>query len=86
LLNFNVSATSEGQDTLGKVAVRIAERTSSSPAAEGSLTSYGAQPKFTGLATNVDIITASANAYLSAINRLVSHDSADTRTSVEERS
>ncbi|KAJ2526549.1 2-isopropylmalate synthase (Alpha-isopropylmalate synthase) (Alpha-IPM synthetase) [Coemansia sp. RSA 1935] len=86
LLNFNVSATSEGQDTLGKVAVRIASRTSSPPDAEGSLTSYGAQPKFTGLATNVDIITASANAYISALNRMVSHDSADTRASHKDRS
>ncbi|KAJ2657743.1 2-isopropylmalate synthase (Alpha-isopropylmalate synthase) (Alpha-IPM synthetase) [Coemansia sp. RSA 1199] len=86
LLNFNVSATSEGQDTLGKVAVRIASRTPSPPDAEGSLTAYGAQPKFTGLATDVDIITASANAYISALNRMVSHDSADTRASHKDRS
>ncbi|KAJ2711035.1 2-isopropylmalate synthase (Alpha-isopropylmalate synthase) (Alpha-IPM synthetase), partial [Coemansia spiralis] len=89
LLNFNISATSEGQDTLGKVAVRIAR----TPAASGdasaeqpaALTSYGAEPKFTGLATNVDIITASANAYLAAVNRLVSHDAANTRAAQKDR-
>ncbi|KAJ1956364.1 2-isopropylmalate synthase (Alpha-isopropylmalate synthase) (Alpha-IPM synthetase), partial [Linderina pennispora] len=48
LLNFNVSATSEGQDTLGKVAVRIASakalREQSEAPAEGTLTSYGSVP------------------------------------------
>ncbi|KAJ2558276.1 2-isopropylmalate synthase (Alpha-isopropylmalate synthase) (Alpha-IPM synthetase) [Coemansia sp. RSA 1933] len=88
LLNFNVSATSEGQETLGKVAVRIArsavlseERSTSSPA----LAPSGSVPKFAGLATNVDIITASANAYISALNRLVSHDERNTRASHKDR-
>ncbi|KAJ1849214.1 2-isopropylmalate synthase (Alpha-isopropylmalate synthase) (Alpha-IPM synthetase) [Coemansia sp. RSA 2708] len=85
LLNFNVSATSEGQDTLGKVAVRIARKSEPAEPAEGALTAYGAEPKFTGLSTNVDIITASANAYLAALNRLVSHDAADTRASHKDR-
>ncbi|KAJ2076452.1 2-isopropylmalate synthase (Alpha-isopropylmalate synthase) (Alpha-IPM synthetase) [Coemansia sp. RSA 988] len=81
LLNFSVSATSEGQDTLGKVAVRISRGPADSavdPAAS-TLAASGAEPKFTGLSTNVDIITASANAYLTALNRLVSHHAADTR-------
>ncbi|KAJ1951604.1 2-isopropylmalate synthase (Alpha-isopropylmalate synthase) (Alpha-IPM synthetase) [Linderina macrospora] len=90
LLNFNVSATSEGQDTLGKVAVRIASakalREQSETPVEGTLTSYGSVPKFTGLATNVDIITASAKAYISAVNRLVSHNEEDTRASHQDRS
>ncbi|KAJ2808909.1 2-isopropylmalate synthase (Alpha-isopropylmalate synthase) (Alpha-IPM synthetase) [Coemansia guatemalensis] len=81
LLNFSVSATSEGQDTLGKVAVRIARATADADkdAAEPALTASGAEPKFSGLSTNVDIITASANAYLAALNRLVSHHAADIR-------
>ncbi|KAJ2728725.1 2-isopropylmalate synthase (Alpha-isopropylmalate synthase) (Alpha-IPM synthetase) [Coemansia sp. BCRC 34962] len=83
LLNFNVAATSEGQDTLGKVAVRIA-RASQEPA-ECSLAPSGSVPKFTGLATNVDIITASANAYISAVNRMTSHDEADNRASHKDR-
>ncbi|KAJ2607658.1 2-isopropylmalate synthase (Alpha-isopropylmalate synthase) (Alpha-IPM synthetase) [Coemansia sp. RSA 1365] len=87
LLNFSVSATSEGQDTLGKVAVRIARAaTESSPETDTpTLAAYGAEPKFTGLSTNVDIITASANAYLAALNRLVSHHAEDTRASHEVR-
>ncbi|KAJ2762380.1 2-isopropylmalate synthase (Alpha-isopropylmalate synthase) (Alpha-IPM synthetase), partial [Coemansia nantahalensis] len=87
LLNFTVSATSEGQDTLGKVSVRIARTASAADSGEqpAALTSYGAEPKFTGLATNVDIITASANAYLAAVNRLVSHDAANTRAAQKDR-
>ncbi|KAJ2848622.1 2-isopropylmalate synthase (Alpha-isopropylmalate synthase) (Alpha-IPM synthetase) [Coemansia brasiliensis] len=90
LLNFSVSATSEGQDTLGKVAVRVAHAGSTQQAqeagkTEGTLTAYGAEPKFTGLSTNVDIITASANAYLTALNRLVAHDASQTRASQQER-
>ncbi|KAJ2023533.1 2-isopropylmalate synthase (Alpha-isopropylmalate synthase) (Alpha-IPM synthetase) [Coemansia sp. S85] len=83
LLNFNVAATSEGQDTLGKVAVRIA-RCAQEPT-ENSLAPSGSVPKFTGLATNVDIITASANAYISAVNRMTSHDEADNRASHKDR-
>ncbi|KAJ2158646.1 2-isopropylmalate synthase (Alpha-isopropylmalate synthase) (Alpha-IPM synthetase) [Coemansia sp. RSA 552] len=86
LLNFSVSATSEGQDTLGKVAVRIARAPADSQEkTKDVLTSYGAEPKFTGLATNVDIITASANAYLTAVNRLVGHSDRDTRASHQVR-
>ncbi|KAJ2813461.1 2-isopropylmalate synthase (Alpha-isopropylmalate synthase) (Alpha-IPM synthetase) [Coemansia furcata] len=86
LLNFNVAATSEGQDTLGKVAVRITRATANEePTTTGSLAPGGSVPKFTGLATNVDIITASANAYLSAVNRMVSHDVSDNRASHEHR-
>ncbi|KAJ1893925.1 2-isopropylmalate synthase (Alpha-isopropylmalate synthase) (Alpha-IPM synthetase), partial [Coemansia sp. IMI 209127] len=88
LLAFNVSATSEGEETLGKVAVRIA-RSASSSSEEGTaspgLAPSGAVPKFAGLATNVDIITASANAYVSALNRLVSHDERNTRASHKDR-
>ncbi|KAJ2041509.1 2-isopropylmalate synthase (Alpha-isopropylmalate synthase) (Alpha-IPM synthetase) [Coemansia sp. RSA 2337] len=83
LLNFNVAATSEGQDTLGKVAVRIA-RGAQEPE-ENSLAPGGSVPKFTGLATNVDIITASANAYISAVNRMIGHDESDNRASHKDR-
>ncbi|KAI9503447.1 2-isopropylmalate synthase (Alpha-isopropylmalate synthase) (Alpha-IPM synthetase) [Coemansia spiralis] len=86
LLNFNVSATSEGQDTLGKVAVRIASKQSQPDASEdGAVSSHASVPKFSGLATNVDIITASANAYVAAVNRLISHSSSDTRASHKDR-
>ncbi|KAJ2734911.1 2-isopropylmalate synthase (Alpha-isopropylmalate synthase) (Alpha-IPM synthetase), partial [Coemansia sp. BCRC 34490] len=86
LLSFNVSATSEGQETLGKVAVRIA-RAGGGDAADSAaaLAPSGAVPKFSGLATNVDIITASANAYVAALNRLVAHDARDTRASHKDR-
>ncbi|KAJ1729449.1 2-isopropylmalate synthase (Alpha-isopropylmalate synthase) (Alpha-IPM synthetase) [Coemansia sp. Benny D160-2] len=86
LLSFNVSATSEGQETLGKVAVRIA-RAGGGDAADSAaaLAPSGAVPKFSGLATNVDIITASANAYVAALNRLVAHDTRDTRASHKDR-
>ncbi|KAJ2782421.1 2-isopropylmalate synthase (Alpha-isopropylmalate synthase) (Alpha-IPM synthetase) [Coemansia javaensis] len=98
LLSFSVSATSEGQDTLGKVSVRIARaarpedggqegsRAAASEKEEKeALAPSGAQPKFAGLSTNVDIITASANAYLAALNRLVNHDAADTRAAHKDR-
>ncbi|KAI8321476.1 2-isopropylmalate synthase [Martensiomyces pterosporus] len=90
LLNFNVSATSEGQDTLGKVAVRIASahalKSERDEPLKDTLTSYGSVPKFTGLATNVDIVTASAKAYVSAVNRMVTHQEADSRASLRDRS
>ncbi|KAJ1821696.1 2-isopropylmalate synthase (Alpha-isopropylmalate synthase) (Alpha-IPM synthetase) [Coemansia sp. RSA 2599] len=92
LLNFSISATSSGQDTLGKVSVRIARAGGAdSPAGSSqqdspaALTSYGSVPKFSGVAANVDIITASANAYLTAVNRLVGHDEANNRASHKER-
>ncbi|KAJ2402879.1 2-isopropylmalate synthase (Alpha-isopropylmalate synthase) (Alpha-IPM synthetase) [Coemansia sp. RSA 2559] len=86
LLAFNVSATSEGEETLGKVAVRIARSASAQATADSpGLAPSGAVPKFAGLATNVDIITASANAYVAALNRLVSHDERDTRASHKDR-
>ncbi|KAJ2235901.1 2-isopropylmalate synthase (Alpha-isopropylmalate synthase) (Alpha-IPM synthetase) [Coemansia sp. RSA 485] len=91
LLNFSISATSSGQDTLGKVSVRIARAGGGdSPAAgqgedSAALASYGSVPKFSGVAANVDIITASANAYLTAVNRLVSHDESNNRASHKQR-
>ncbi|KAJ1667613.1 2-isopropylmalate synthase (Alpha-isopropylmalate synthase) (Alpha-IPM synthetase) [Coemansia sp. RSA 1813] len=85
LLNFNVSATSEGQETLGKVAVRIARSTTDAETNSPGLAPNGPVPKFAGLATNVDIITASANAYVAALNRLVSHDERNTRASHKDR-
>ncbi|KAJ2369239.1 2-isopropylmalate synthase (Alpha-isopropylmalate synthase) (Alpha-IPM synthetase), partial [Coemansia sp. RSA 2607] len=64
LLSFNVSATSTGQETLGKVAVRIARaRDGGEQSNDGEVTSLaasGAEPKFAGVAADVDIITASA--------------------------
>ncbi|KAJ1642745.1 2-isopropylmalate synthase (Alpha-isopropylmalate synthase) (Alpha-IPM synthetase) [Coemansia asiatica] len=92
LLNFSISATSSGQDTLGKVSVRIARSGGAdSPVGSGqeedsaALASYGSVPKFSGVAANVDIIAASANAYLTAVNRLVSHDEANNRASHKQR-
>ncbi|KAJ2456389.1 2-isopropylmalate synthase (Alpha-isopropylmalate synthase) (Alpha-IPM synthetase) [Coemansia sp. RSA 2424] len=88
LLNFNVAATSEGQDTLGKVAVRIARASNDDDNKEESgccLAPGGSVPKFTGLATNVDIITASANAYIAAVNRMTSHHESETRASHKDR-
>ncbi|KAJ1720525.1 2-isopropylmalate synthase (Alpha-isopropylmalate synthase) (Alpha-IPM synthetase) [Coemansia erecta] len=84
LLSFNVSATSTGQETLGKVAVRIA-RGGPDGAAATPLAASGAEPKFAGVAADVDIITASASAYLSAVNRMVAHDAADSRAPHEQR-
>ncbi|KAJ1840455.1 2-isopropylmalate synthase (Alpha-isopropylmalate synthase) (Alpha-IPM synthetase), partial [Coemansia sp. RSA 2703] len=88
LLSFNVSATSTGQETLGKVAVRIARARDAgeqSNEAVTSLAASGAEPKFAGVAADVDIITASATAYLAAVNRMVAHDAADSRAPHEQR-
>ncbi|KAJ2004411.1 2-isopropylmalate synthase (Alpha-isopropylmalate synthase) (Alpha-IPM synthetase) [Coemansia thaxteri] len=81
LLSFSVAATSEGQDTLGKASVRIS-RVQASPDAAAT----GGEAKFSGLASDVDIITASARAYIAAVNRMVSHDEADNRASHRDRS
>ncbi|KAJ2778299.1 2-isopropylmalate synthase (Alpha-isopropylmalate synthase) (Alpha-IPM synthetase) [Coemansia interrupta] len=89
LLSFSVSATSTGQETLGKVAVRIARGRDAQPGSQADATplaASGAEPKFAGVAADVDIITASASAYLAAVNRMVAHDAAaDGRAPHEQR-
>jgi len=69
LLEFNIHAITEGIDALGEVTVRIQ--------AKDSLTKMDAQTEteyarvFGGHGSDMDIIVASAKAYLAALNKLI---------------
>lgn len=64
LIEYSVHSVTEGIDALGEVTVRIAP---SEPLAETEITRT-----FGGYGADSDIVVASARAYLSALNRLVS--------------
>ncbi len=77
LLEYTVQAVTEGIDALGEVGVRIR-----GPARGGAVNpQLGPRTRtFQGHGADTDIIVASANAYLSAVNRLVSSLDAEART------
>ena len=58
LADFNVHSVTEGHDSIGEVVIRVEQ--------EGKV--------FTGRGASTDIIVASAKAYLSAVNRLISQE------------
>ena len=57
LTEFSIQAITEGLDAMGEVTIRV-------KAEDGSI--------YTGNAANVDILVAAANAYVNALNKLVS--------------
>ncbi|KAJ1917604.1 2-isopropylmalate synthase (Alpha-isopropylmalate synthase) (Alpha-IPM synthetase) [Mycoemilia scoparia] len=61
---YDVAATSQGSDSLGKVSVRI-----SPVSREGEKEVHS----FSGLGADTDILSASAYAYISAINRMIKY-------------
>jgi len=66
LLEFNVQAVTEGIDALGRVSVRV-EGNSSAPNPQYD----SGRRTFGGHGADVDIIVASAKAYLSALNKVL---------------
>jgi 2-isopropylmalate synthase len=58
LADFNVRSVTEGLDSIGEVIVRVNQ--------DGKV--------FTGRGASTDIIVASAKAYVSALNRLISQE------------
>nr|CAG8514256.1 14196_t:CDS:2 [Entrophospora candida] len=95
LLNYDVRAVSEGMDALGKVVVKVTEDVDSSGLDETkNLTTKPAidgvfKPKNTylGRGTDVDVVIASAKAYVNAINRMFEGElvSDKRRSHLEER-
>ena len=61
LADFNVHSVTEGLDSIGEVVVRVDQ--------DGKV--------FTGRGASTDIIIASAKAYVSALNRLISQEGLD---------
>ena len=59
LIDYKINSISKGKDSIGEVFIKVRNK--------GSL--------FQGRAINVDIIVASANAYIDAINRLKIYNS-----------
>ncbi|QQR88583.1 MAG: 2-isopropylmalate synthase [Myxococcales bacterium] len=70
LLEYSVHAVTEGIDALGEVSVRI--RSTQAKKAKSPQHGRG-QQIFYGHGADPDILVASAKAYLSALNRLLSH-------------
>ena len=58
LIDFNVQSVTEGLDSQGTVTIRIENQ----------------EQIFSGRGANTDIIVASAEAYLSAVNRMIAND------------
>jgi 2-isopropylmalate synthase len=69
LLEFNVHAITEGIDALGEVTVRVQPKESFTKFDAQSESPYGRV--FGGHGADTDIIVASAKAYLSALNKLI---------------
>ncbi|PVZ97554.1 hypothetical protein BB558_006483 [Smittium angustum] len=67
LKEFNLSATSVGSDSVGKATVRIQEN----PSLNDNTISPENYPIFTGIGVDTDVLTATANAYIAAVNRLL---------------
>ncbi|CAG8470007.1 4093_t:CDS:2 [Funneliformis mosseae] len=81
LLHYEVRAVSEGMDALGKVIVKITEDVDISLADNGSPevetpidSRVLTKSTYHGHGTDVDIVTASAKAYINAINRLIEEE------------
>ncbi|CAJ0873010.1 11666_t:CDS:2 [Entrophospora sp. SA101] len=78
LLHYEVRAVSEGMDALGKVVVKVTEDVDSSGLDETTnlttKTEMGGvvnpNKTYLGRGTDVDVVTASARAYVNAINRM----------------
>ena len=77
LLEFSIHAVTEGIDAQGEVTVRIQDKqgapTSNPQSGVGKPRSYG------GYGADTDIIVASAKAYLSALNKLLSATGRDSQ-------
>lgn len=72
LVDFSIQNLSEGIDAIGQVSVRVASHA-------GARRSYG------GYGTDVDILVASAKAYLAAVNRLVADQRPDLAAQARNR-
>jgi 2-isopropylmalate synthase len=71
LLNYEVHAVSEGMDALGRVSVRITEDVDSS---ENEEVKGSTSVVYPGHGTDLDVVTASAKAYVNAINRMIEEE------------
>jgi 2-isopropylmalate synthase len=72
LVEFAISAITEGLDAVGEVTVRIQE----TPARGDKPSGRGVRPQiYSGYGVNTDIIVASAEAYLGALNKMLAAQS-----------
>ncbi|RIA84093.1 2-isopropylmalate synthase [Glomus cerebriforme] len=70
LLNYEVRAVSEGMDALGKVMVKITDDVDYSEEGEAENVKKSTNAVFHGNGTDLDVVIASAKAYVNAINRM----------------
>ena len=69
LLDFTVGGVTEGHNAVGEVTVRVRERETDGGAENGTGTQRARV--FSGTGVNLDIVVAAADAYVSAINKLL---------------
>ncbi|CAB4482780.1 2-isopropylmalate synthase [Rhizophagus irregularis] len=74
LLNYEVRAVSEGMDALGKVSLRITGDVDDSENGEAKDSKKSSNAVYLGNGTDLDVVTASAKAYINAINRMVEEE------------
>ena len=67
LIEFSINAITEGVDAVGQVTVRVQEE----PRTDGTARKGERAQIFSGYGVNLDIIVASAEAYLGALNKLL---------------
>jgi len=75
LLEFNVHAVTEGIDAIGEVTVRLMAENGSSIKRTSPQSGQVQKRTFGGYGADTDIIVASAKAYLSALNKLMTYRS-----------
>jgi 2-isopropylmalate synthase len=83
LLHYEVRAVSEGMDALGKVIVKITEDIDSSFLENGEVKNMTKKATYLGHGTDLDVVAASAKAYVNAINKMLHYK--QKRSSLEER-
>ncbi|HMP41762.1 MAG TPA: 2-isopropylmalate synthase [Roseiflexaceae bacterium] len=71
LLEFSIKAVTEGIDAVAEVSVRIKEVGSEAPPAEFRIGRHRGPQIYSGHSINTDTIVAAAEAYMSALNRML---------------
>ena len=80
LTEFSIKAVTEGIDAVGEVTIRIEPTNGGNAHSEPTLTQTGPRRRtYSGHGADQDIIVASAKAYMSALNKMLTAVKAETK-------
>jgi 2-isopropylmalate synthase len=71
LIEFSIKAVTEGIDAVAEVSVRIKEPGEEAPSSEFRIGRHRGPQVYSGYSINTDTIVAAAEAYMSAVNRML---------------